>query len=109
MFKKINSRKKKGFTLIEMVIVLFIIGMLMLLILPNLSQQKDKATENSNEAFRTTLQTQVDLSETSKIDSLESLQKNGLITQKQHDKADKLQLIVKNGRVVDDINSASKK
>lgn len=54
-------QKKRGFTLIEMVIVMFIISLLLLLIIPNLSQQKDRAEAKSDHAFIETLQTQLDL------------------------------------------------
>jgi len=52
---------RKGFTLIEMVIVLFIISLLLLIMIPNLVQQKDHADKKSEEAFRTTLVTQAGL------------------------------------------------
>ena len=52
---------RKGFTLIEMVIVLFIISLLLLIMIPNLVQQKDHADKQSTEAFKTTLVTQAGL------------------------------------------------
>lgn len=52
---------RKGFTLIEMVIVLFIISLLLLIMIPNLAAQKDHADERSNAAFKTTLRTQAEL------------------------------------------------
>ncbi|MQS88921.1 competence type IV pilus major pilin ComGC [Companilactobacillus mishanensis] len=100
MFKKINSRKKKGFTLVEMVMVLFIIAMLMLLILPNLSQQKDNATKKSNEAFRTTIQTQVDLTYKPGDAKLEKLESDGVISSKQKERADKMKMKITDGKVV---------
>ncbi|MQS76886.1 competence type IV pilus major pilin ComGC [Companilactobacillus halodurans] len=55
------KRIRKGFTLIEMVIVLFIISLLLLIMIPNLAAQKDHADKRSEEAFRTTLKTQAEL------------------------------------------------
>ncbi|WP_338232537.1 prepilin-type N-terminal cleavage/methylation domain-containing protein [Companilactobacillus muriivasis] len=52
---------RKGFTLIEMVIVLFIISLLLLIMIPNLVQQKNHADKQSTEAFKTTLVTQAGL------------------------------------------------
>lgn len=56
-----KNRKQKGFTLIEMVIVIAIVVMLLVIIAPNLVQQKQRAQTKTDEAFRTTLQTQVEL------------------------------------------------
>lgn len=39
--KKLVEMKVKGFTLVEMLVVLGIISLLLLLFVPNLSQQKD--------------------------------------------------------------------
>ena len=52
----INRNKRvKGFTLVEMVIVIAIIAMLILLIVPGLSRQKERATSKTDEALRLTL------------------------------------------------------
>lgn len=51
----------KGFTLIEMVIVLFVISVIMLLVIPNLSKSKKSIDTTGNEAFVTVVQTQLDL------------------------------------------------
>lgn len=56
MMKKI----RKGFTLIEMVVVLFIISLLMLIMVPNIVAQKENADKKSDEAFKTTLITQAE-------------------------------------------------
>lgn len=63
--KKLNifSKKQKGFTLIEMVVVIAIVVMLLVIIAPNLVGQKRNAEKKTSEAFRTTLQTQVELYE----------------------------------------------
>ena len=59
----IKNRQVKGFTLVEMVIVIAIIAMLILLIVPGLSKQKDRATSKTDEALRTTIETQRQLAE----------------------------------------------
>ena len=43
--KKLKSLKVKGFTLVEMLVVLLIISVLMLLFVPNLTKQKEAVTE----------------------------------------------------------------
>lgn len=59
--KKVKPLSNKGFTLIEMVIVLFVISVIMLLVIPNLSKSKDSIDSTGNEAFATVVQTQLDL------------------------------------------------
>ena len=61
LLNKIFKSKKKGFTLIEMVIVIAIVVMLLIIIAPNLVHQKENAQRNTDKAFVTTLQTQVEL------------------------------------------------
>ncbi|MCT0151186.1 competence type IV pilus major pilin ComGC [Fructilactobacillus fructivorans] len=51
---------RKGFTLIEMTIVLFIISLLVLIIIPNLSNQKDHAKKIHGSAMVSVIQTQID-------------------------------------------------
>ena len=55
------NKKRKAFTLIEMVIVLFIISLLLLIMVPNMAAQKKNADNKSDAAFRTTLKTQAEL------------------------------------------------
>lgn len=56
-------KRQRAFTLIEMVIVVAIIATLVLLISPNLLAQKDRADQRTNDAFNTTIRTQVELYE----------------------------------------------
>ena len=91
MESKLNNLKKKakkfkGFTLIEMVVVIAIIAILILLVVPNLSKQKEKANNRTDEAFKTTLQTQVELSG-KENPTWDELQKDGLLTEKQAKRA----------------------
>lgn len=82
-----KMKKTKGFTLIEMVVVIAIIAILLLLVVPNLSKQKEKAANRTDTAFKTTLQTQVELSD-KKDPTWESLLEEGLITKEQKQKAE---------------------
>ncbi|CAK8053506.1 Competence protein ComGC (ComGC) [Eupransor demetentiae] len=52
-----KKTKKRGFTLIEAAVVLFIIGLLMLLILPNLNNQRKNASKTHAKAMVATVQT----------------------------------------------------
>ncbi|WP_369346896.1 prepilin-type N-terminal cleavage/methylation domain-containing protein [Apilactobacillus ozensis] len=53
-------KTKKAFTLIEMTIVLFIISLLILIIVPNLSAQKNKANKIHSNAMTLVIQNQID-------------------------------------------------
>ena len=86
-----KTKKTKGFTLIEMVVVIAIIAILILLVVPNLSKQKDKANDRTDEAFKTTLQTQVELSGR-KDPSWDQLKEDGLLTEKQAKRAEKYEI-----------------
>lgn len=99
IMKEIKAKKTKGFTLIEMVIVIAIIAILILLIVPGLSKEKDKASNKTDEAFRATLQTQVELSENSKNASLGSLVEENLITEKQKQEAEQKHITITDGEV----------
>ncbi|KRL63941.1 competence type IV pilus major pilin ComGC [Lactobacillus psittaci] len=99
LLAKLRTKKSKGFTLIEMVIVIAIIAILLILIVPNLTQQKQKADQKTTEAFRTTIQAQVDLaSDDGKTVTFAELESDNYITKKQKEKAEKL-FIIKDGSV----------
>lgn len=55
MIKKNQSKNKSAFTLVEMAIVLFIISLLILLIVPNLSKQRTHADKVNTKHFRPSL------------------------------------------------------
>lgn len=78
--KKLNKRLK-GFTLIEMAIVLFIISLLILIIIPNINHQRKNAVTVNSDAMRTELRTQAQLylSEHPNIDA-STLTNNMLVT-----------------------------
>ena len=56
---KNRLKKKEGFTLIEMLIVLFIIAILLILIIPNITKNIDTAKDKSSQAYEKTVQSQV--------------------------------------------------
>lgn len=59
--KTLMGRRRKGFTLIEVVTTIFIIGLLILLVLPNINRIRDFADKKQSEAMIQTVQTQIDL------------------------------------------------
>ncbi|MFM0899598.1 competence type IV pilus major pilin ComGC [Streptococcus suis] len=83
--KKLIEMKVKGFTLVEMLVVLGIISLLLLLFVPNLSQQKDAVQEKGNAAVVKVVESQMELYELKyeKEATVEDLQKAGYITPKQ--------------------------
>lgn len=86
-----KNKKQRGFTLIEMVVVIAIIVLLMLLIAPNLAKQKESAEKSTDRAFQTTLETQVQLyenaNEKDKNITFQDLRNDGYLTEKQLKKA----------------------
>ncbi|RMC40833.1 MULTISPECIES: competence type IV pilus major pilin ComGC [unclassified Lactobacillus] len=97
-----KAEKPQGFTLIEMVVVIAIIVMLLIIIAPNLTKQKESASERTDDAFKTTLQTQVNLYEDDKDRNgkeinFKNMFDDGYLTKKQLDKAKNY--VVSNGVV----------
>lgn len=56
-----KGRRKEGFTLIEMVLVLFIVAALLLIIIPNMSKQTKNVESKTNAALVETVETQMEL------------------------------------------------
>ncbi|HEL1612789.1 TPA: competence type IV pilus major pilin ComGC [Streptococcus suis] len=83
--KKLLKLKKKAFTLVEMLVVLGIISLLLLLFVPNLSQQKDAIQEKGDAAVVKVVESQMELYELKyeKKATVEDLQQAGYITAKQ--------------------------
>ena len=78
----------KGFTLIEMLVVLLIISVLLLLFVPNLTKQKDSVKETGNAAVVKVVESQAELYELNHTNDKASLSKlisEGNITKKQAD------------------------
>ncbi|GKQ42992.1 competence protein ComGC [Companilactobacillus sp. RD055328] len=90
--------KHKGFTLIEMVFVIFIITLLLLIVIPNLASQKEHATNKTDEAFITTLQGQVDLYE-GETPTLKGLATSHYISDKQLKHAEEKGITIHDGIV----------
>ena len=100
--KKLKQLNQQGFTLIEMVMVLFIISILMLLIVPNVVKQKDSIDEQGTEALVTVIQTQVEpyeLDGAKGAASLVSLQEQGYLSAKQVKQASAKSITITNGVV----------
>lgn len=53
-----RSRNKKGFTLVEMILVMFIVAILMLLIVPNMAAQRERLQTQGDQALVKTVETQ---------------------------------------------------
>ncbi|HFI0815312.1 prepilin-type N-terminal cleavage/methylation domain-containing protein [Streptococcus suis] len=83
--KKLIEMKVKGFTLVEMLVVLGIISLLLLLFVPNLSQQKDAIQKKGDAAVVKVVESQMELYELEydKEATVADLQKAGYITPKQ--------------------------
>ncbi|HEL2377726.1 competence type IV pilus major pilin ComGC [Streptococcus suis] len=83
--KKLVEMKVKGFTLVEMLVVLGIISLLLLLFVPNLSQQKDAIQKKGDAAVVKVVESQMELYELEhdKEATVEDLQQAGYITEKQ--------------------------
>lgn len=102
--KKIKTLSEKGFTLIEMLIVLFVISVIMLLIIPNISENKKSIDETGNEAFANVVQTQLDLYEMSEgvtatdATAFEVLKTKGYLNENQSKRASET-LKVESGKV----------
>lgn len=75
-------KEQKAFTLIEMVIVLLIITVLMLLMIPNIGNQKKQVNSKGTEALIQVVETQVQLYQLEHqngIPSIETLIKEGYL------------------------------
>ena len=91
MIKKNQSKNKYAFTLIEMAVVLFIISLLILLIVPNLSSQRTHADKVNTEALQTELNSQAQLYADDKNVAIETvnvkmLEGDKYLTEKQAEK-----------------------
>lgn len=82
-------KKNAGFTLLEMMVVLFVIGILLLLFVPGIIQQKEAADKKNDQALEKVIDTQSEVYqlEFGKKPTLEELKEQGYITGDQYDKA----------------------
>lgn len=56
-----KKRLWRGFTLVELLVVLFILGMLILLVVPNIAKQKEQAQVVGDEAIIKVVETQMEM------------------------------------------------
>ena len=100
---KILKKKQSGFTLLEMSIVLFIISLLVLIMLPNLSQQRKHANSIHVKAMTSVIQTQIDAYEnengTDNV-SLEELNKANYLTDAQVQQAHHEKIVIVDGKAI---------
>ncbi|MFR0580281.1 competence type IV pilus major pilin ComGC [Limosilactobacillus mucosae] len=97
----LNKTRRRAFTLLEMAIVLFIISLLVLIVLPNLSTQREHATKIHENAMTNVVQTQLDLYENDtgqRAQSIDQLVENQYLTATQAQKATSEHIKVVNGR-----------
>ncbi|MCI1850331.1 competence type IV pilus major pilin ComGC [Schleiferilactobacillus harbinensis] len=99
-----KRKERKGFTLLEMLLVVFIIAAILLLVLPNLINQQKSVTAKTDNAFVTTVQNQVTVytsDNDGKIpEDFETLEKGNYLSEKQvADAVKKLVLNEKTGQV----------
>ncbi|WP_283095934.1 competence type IV pilus major pilin ComGC [Apilactobacillus xinyiensis] len=97
-------KNKPAFTLIEMTVVLFIISLLILIIVPNLSSQKSKANKIHANAMTLVIQNQIDSyldDKDGKVD-YSSLQNDGYLTEKQVKSAKQMGLSIRDNKVVNE-------
>jgi competence protein ComGC len=97
---KSNQKKKKyqGFTLLEMLIVLFVIAVLILLFVPNLLKQTDNINNQGNQALTKVIETQSEMyfmDNNKRPGSTDDLLEGGYISEDQKTKADELEIAVK--------------
>ncbi len=93
-------KNNKAFTLLEMLMVMFIISLLLLLTIPNITSQKENLDAEGCEAYADMVQTQVtayDLAEGDPPSSLGVLEKEGYIPSQTC--ADETKLILKGSDV----------
>lgn len=95
-------KNNKGFTLIEMLIVLMIISVLIILFVPNLSDRSGNVHDKGCEALVSVVQAQVELyqlEEESTPSSIQDLTREGYITEDQRECSNGGALSIENGIV----------
>lgn len=96
------TKKRDGFTLLEMSIVLFIISLLILIIIPNLAKQRHSATGIHQRAMMNVIQTQADLFENETgyaASNLKQLYNKDYLTESQLKDAEHNHIRINNGQV----------
>ncbi|MBF0780553.1 MULTISPECIES: competence type IV pilus major pilin ComGC [unclassified Granulicatella] len=88
MQKRLKS--KQAFTLLEMLVVLFIVAILMLLVVPNIGAKRERIDKQGTQALASVIQTQVELYELENKNqsvSLDALVEGGYLSHKQAEEA----------------------
>ncbi|MEN2666527.1 competence type IV pilus major pilin ComGC [Listeria aquatica] len=82
---KINWRDERGFTLVEMLVVLLVVSVLLLLIIPNLTKQSKSINDKGCSAFISMVETQVQAYELEyhNVPSFNDLLSKGFLSNKQ--------------------------
>ena len=96
------NKRRSGFTLIEMSIVLFIISILIIIVIPNLAKQRQNANRIHQKAMINVIQTQADLYENetgTTATSIQELYQKHYLTIAQVKSAQHNKIIVNHGRV----------
>ncbi|MBO1308194.1 prepilin-type N-terminal cleavage/methylation domain-containing protein [Enterococcus sp. 669A] len=88
----VKKKKWKAFTLLEMMVVLFVISILLLLFVPGIMNQKKSAEKKSDDSIVKVVETQMDVFELDhdKQPSLDELESKGYITEKQRETYEKI-------------------
>lgn len=92
-----KKKRKNGFTLLEMLIVLGIIAVLFLLFIPNITKQSDNIQGTEKETITNVVKTQRELYKLKKNEkptSLDMMYQEKYLTKKQFEKAQKLSIPV---------------
>lgn len=84
MLKRLKNNR--AFTLLEMIVVLFVVAILMLLVVPNMSDKRDRIDKQGTQALASVIQTQAALYALENKDkgvSLDALLAGGYLSAKQ--------------------------
>ncbi|MGX7092241.1 competence type IV pilus major pilin ComGC [Hutsoniella sourekii] len=87
---KRKGLNRRGFTLLEMLIVLLIVALLMAIIIPNVSGQRDRINTQAKTNIAEIIETQANtykMVEADQAPTLNTLHDQGYITSKQRDQA----------------------
>lgn len=87
------KKKLSGFTLLEMLVVLFVISLLLLLFVPKLMTQKESAGKKSDAAIAKVVETQIQVYELdfSKTPTREELINGNYVSKEQYDAYERAQ------------------
>lgn len=93
----LQVKRSRAFTLLEMTVVLLIIGLLLLLVIPNVSKIRDSANARQTIAMVKMVQTQVDLYLTengSKAFTIADLVRENYLTSEQQKQANNAKIVI---------------